>query len=289
MSAFGGSSAEEAMRAAVVELLMKADVSEPPAPLELLGSLRGVVRIEARPIASAGRLVPIAGGGYVVQVNEAESPGRQRFSTAHEICHTFFNEVRRSPRTHDDLTTGLFDAAASEEFLCDLGAAHMLLHPAWLQRLASNDEPSLDRLFEIATTCGASAEATARQVVTLGVWRCSFVFWEPGYRKGELELLARKPLPGLESVAKQPSLKLRANRVYAADGMPFFPLRKSVDSGSSITEALLGEARTRAVEHFDLGMRRLVADCESQYVGYIDSDGVLVPRVLTLLRWREIN
>lgn len=117
--------------------------------------------------------------------------------------------------------------------------------------------------------------------------QCSFVFWEPGYRKGERELLARAPLPGLELLAPRPAPKLRVARVYAADGLPFFPLRKSVDEGTSIAEALHSEGRKRAVERFDLGQQQLVADCESQYVGYTDGDGVAVPRVLTLMRWTE--
>jgi hypothetical protein len=287
LATYGGDSAEGAIRGAVERLLNTAEVVGPPAPLELLGSLRGVVRIESVPISSAGRLVPVPGGGYVVQVNEADSPGRQRFSAAHEICHTFFDDARRAARTHDDPTIGAFDERRSEEYLCDLGAAHMLLHPGWLKDLAAGQQPSLDGLFAVASRCEASAEATARQLATLGVWRCSFVFWEPGYRKAERDLLARTPLPGLEAVAPRPVPRLRATRVYTATGMPFFPLRKSVGEDSSIAEALLSEGRTRGVERFDIGRQSLLANCESHYVGYEDGGGALVPRVLTLMRWRE--
>lgn len=287
LQAYGGASAEEAMRAAVDRLLEEAEVNRPPAPLDVLGSLRGVTDIEAVAMASAGRLVPLPDAGYIVQVNDADSRGRQRFSAAHEICHTFFNEARRGVRGHDDADIGVFDERRSEEFLCDVGAAHMLLHPPWLQDLAAGREPSLGCLFEAATRCDASAEATARQLAALGVWRCSFVFWEPGYRKGERELLARTPLSGLEAVAPQPLPKLRAARVYASPGSPFFPLRKSVDADSSIAAAALNDARTRRVERFDLGSQRLVVDCESQYAGYTDGDGRQVLRVLTLMRWLE--
>src|SRR5690606_26909712 len=182
-------------------------------------------------------------------------------------------------RTQDDRTTGTFDGRR-EEYLCDGGAAHILLHPSWLRDLAVVHEPSLERLFAAAAACEASAEATARQLAVLGVWECAFVFWEPGYRKSEQALIGRAPLPGFEPVAAEPIPKLRATRVYRPDGTPFFPRRKSVDEDTSIAEALRDEVRTRAVERFDLGGQHLIADCESQYVGYTRGDGTRVPRVL---------
>lgn len=287
LAAFGGDSPEEAIRKVVERLLVEGEVTGPPAPLDLLGSLRSIVRIEPVTMSSAGRLVPVHDGGYLVQVNDADSHGRQRFSAAHEICHTFFDEARDRARTHDDLVTGTFNQAKGEEFLCDIGAAHMLLHPPWLRALAPDDKPSLDLLFEIATTCGASAEATARQLAALDLWKCSFVFWEPGYRRAEQELLAKVPLPGLEAVAPRPVPRLRATRVYASTGAPFLPRRKSVEEGTSIAQALLTEGRTRGEEELNVGARYLTADCESHYVPYTNGDGVFIPRVLTLFLWTE--
>ncbi|MCC6237271.1 MAG: ImmA/IrrE family metallo-endopeptidase [Dehalococcoidia bacterium] len=286
VAALRGGSAEKAIRAAVDRLRMETAVAVPPAPLELLGSFRGVTRIEVATMASAGRLVPVPGGGYVVQVNGTDSIGRQRFSAAHEICHTFFDEARRAASEHEDRITGAFDMERREEYLCDVGAAHLLLHPTWLRDLATREQPSLERLFEIATICEASAEATARQLAALGVWACSFVFWEPGYRKGERLQLAHAPLPGLEALAPLPVPKLRATRVYAAEGSPFFPLRKSVAEGTSIAAALRNEGLTHAIERFDVGQKPLVVDCQSQYVGYVNGNGEPVPRVLTVMRWR---
>ena len=222
---FGGETAEDAIRAAIEHLLAQAEVTEPPAPLNLMGSIRGIERIERVAMSSAGCLVPLSGGGYIVQVNEGHSSGRRRFSAAHEIVHTFFNEVRGARRSHDDEVTGRFERSREdlrEEYLCDIGAAHMLLHPLWLRVLALGREPSLERLFAVADRCGASAEATARQLAVLGIWECSFIIWEPGYRKGESDLVRRPALPGFEAIAPRPTLKLRAERVYPAPGAPFF-------------------------------------------------------------------
>ncbi|MBM4416513.1 MAG: ImmA/IrrE family metallo-endopeptidase [Chloroflexi bacterium] len=205
------------------------------------------------------------------------------FKVAHELSHTLLDEARAASSGHVDAAVGAFDEARREEFLCDIGAAQLLLHPRWLRDLAGDREPSLDCLFEVASTCEASLEATARQVAVLGVWACSFVLWEPGYRKGERAALGSAPLSGFEAAAA-PGPKLRAIRPYAAPGQPFFPLRKSVDAGSSIARALATHERTRGRKRFAVGAG-LMAECESQYVGYVDGDGREVPRVLTLLRW----
>ena len=287
---YGGTTPEDAIQTAVEQVLAAAETSEPPAPLDLLGSLRGVERIECVEMPSAGRLLPDSAGGYVIQVNGAHSFGRQRFSAAHEIVHTFFNEVRGTRSSHDDEVIGRFERSREdlrEEYLCDIGAAHMLLHPHWLRVLALGREPSLERLFAAADRCGASAEATARQLAVLGIWECSFIIWEPGYRKGERDLLGRPALPGFEAIAPRPTLKLRAERVYPAPGAPFFPRRKSVGEDTSVAEALGRKVRTRGVERFEIGSSVVAAECESQYVGYRRSDGAVVDRVLTLVRWSQ--
>lgn len=283
-NAYGGATPEDSIRLAVERVLLQAEATEPPAPLDLVASLCDVERIEAVATSSAGRLLPLPHGGYVVQVNEADSTGRQRFSTAHEICHIFFNRAVHLERLYDDQTVGSF-AGIGEEHLCDTGAAHMLLYPPWLRRLAGGRKPTLARLLEVATACEASLEATARQIVTLGIWNCSFVFWEPGYRKSERELLGSTPLPGLEHVAAVPTEKLRAARVYPGRQVPFLPKNTSVPEETSIAMALRTEGILEGVETFDLGSGRLTAECESLYAGYKRGGGEMVQRVLSLLRW----
>ncbi len=258
------------VRAAADALLALAEVTGPPAPLELLASLRGVVNVEAMSMRSAGRLVPRV-DGYLIQVNDGDPPTRRRFSIAHEICHTFFTVPATGGAPHEDATTGAFDESLQEEYLCDVGAAHLLLHPRWLIERAAGVDPSIDRLFAIASECEASAEATARQLAALGVWSCSFVFWEPGYRKAEV----RRDQPA----------RLRVARVYASPGAPFLPRRKSVRDDSSIADALRDHSRTSGVERFVIGRRELVAQCESHFAGYDGPDGTSVPRVRSLLLW----
>lgn len=117
--------------------------------------------------------------------------------------------------------------------------------------------------------------------------QCSFLFWELGYRKEEQARVEHVALPGLEELAARPTPKLRASRVYASPGSPFFPPNKSVGDDTSIAEALRSQNRTRAVEEFEIGTNVLRADCESQAVGYRGSGGRLVERVITLARWKQ--
>ena len=87
----------------------------------MLGSVQGVRAYHCEPINPAagcsGLLVP-RDGGYEITVCSDEPEGRQNFSIAHEIVHTFFREI--CPTT---------TASAEEERLCDLGAA-VLTMPA---------------------------------------------------------------------------------------------------------------------------------------------------------------
>lgn len=233
----------------------------------------------------AGRLVPIA-GGYLIQVNEADGAGRQRFSIAHEICHTFFNEARKDQAEHSDITVGVFDEGNSEEFLCDVGAAHMLLHPSWILPIVGDELPELDHLFAVRSATEASLEATARQLVRLDGWEhTAFVFWEPGFRKSELRLLSQGSLPGMEEIAPRPVAKLRVRRVYPGPTAPFIPLNKSVDEDSPVAAALRQERRTRGSD--DLGVHRgdSRGNYESEYVPFFAREGALRPRVVTIFRW----
>ncbi|HXH23183.1 MAG TPA: ImmA/IrrE family metallo-endopeptidase, partial [Dehalococcoidia bacterium] len=174
----------EAMHRLADSLLTAARVTEPPSDIELLASLRGVRRIEAVDMSEAGMLVP-DGAGYVVRANQRHPATRQRFTVAHEVAHTFFNEARAVSHQVSDMATSLYDDSDEEEYLCDVGAGRLLLNPRWLRPMVEAERPSLDALLRLASCCLTSIEATAIQVSQLGLWECSFVFWEPGLRKAE--------------------------------------------------------------------------------------------------------
>lgn len=194
-------------------------------------------------------------------------------------------EVDTRRESSMDRVTGLFDERRQEEFLCDTGAGHMLLHPSWLLPLAQAAPPSLDRLIEIRELCGGSIEATALQIARLGAWACTFVFWEPGLRKAQRIPPEQRVLTGLEDVARAPKEKLRARKIYAAKGSPYLPKNKSVDEDTLIYRSFAEQTQTEGDDDIDLGSRTLQGWCQAAYSPYYDESGMLRPRVVTCLVW----
>ena len=258
---WGGPSPEIAVQHAVDQLLRQAEVDHPPAPLDLLASFRGIRRIRRADLNVAGMLHSDQ-HGWLISINAAHNAGRQNFSIAHEICHTFFHEALNpsdaSPDGHlrfrADSVTGAFDYDGDrEEWLCDLGAARMILHPRWLQRLTGSAAPSLDTLAAVSDACAASLEAAAVQLTAQQIWDAVFVYWTPT------------------------EAGLQPHRVYAADGAEdVWNLRPT--RASPICQALDGQSRPVA------RLGRWLA--ESWYAGYVDPCGRQIHRILSLLRER---
>ena len=233
-------------------------------------------------MSQAGRLVP-SGSAYEIHVNAGDSVGRQRFSIAHEIAHTFFSMSRGV----NDAVVGTFaDPETSEEFLCDLAAARMLFHPRWLTPLVESEEPGLDRLLEIRDACAASIEATANAVARSSGWPCwSLVVWEPGLRKEERRRLGQL---GLGNLATPPEQKMRVKRTYAGAGSPFMPPNKSASPGTSIDTAWRSESRIAAEEVLGTGSGNWLVRSEAMFAPYALASGQLMPRVVSSVRWLRV-
>jgi hypothetical protein len=274
-----------AIRSCVDVLLEQVEITEPPVNLSVVASFRGVRSIQAAEIAVAGRLIP-QGDGYIIEVNRRHSFEKRRFTGAHDICHTFFKEALASRTPITDLKTGVFDIRQEEEYLCDVGAGHLLLHPNWLIPMAQSREPGLDNLFSLARDCQASVEATALQVAHLSVWPCSFVFWELGLRKSQRVAQEQLAFDHCESLTR-PEKRLRVKRVYGPEGAPFIPGNKSVPSESAICRALAERTRTTAVELVYTGRQAIRARCDSECAPYHLEDGTLQDRVITCILWDD--
>lgn len=135
-----------------------------PLDVDALASFLGIARSDERPGHSKdAELVPIEDGRVSIRVNPDRPETRIRFSTAHEISHTFFPNYHaktwcrtdarfRSRNNPDDLL----------EMLCDVGASELILPAPWFIEDATKVSTAAG-LVELAKKYIASREATLRR------------------------------------------------------------------------------------------------------------------------------
>jgi Zn-dependent peptidase ImmA (M78 family) len=217
------------------------------------------------------------GRRFVIRVRGEDTEGRQRFSCAHGIVHTFFIEAGTDTSRGRRLLDG---RSEQEEELCDQGAAELLL-PRDAFMSACPARPDMDDVLDLAEWFNASAEATALRVVTLSTVPAAMTVLEPKLKPVEIRQMARRQsqptLPGL--AAEVPIVpRLRVQKSLGHE-LPFIPKHKSIDDSTP-----LGDVRTDdRVDYvgetglvpgrFRVSARRLP----------IRRDGVLIDRVVALL------
>jgi len=217
------------------------------------------------------------GKHFVIRVRQADTKGRQRFSCAHGIIHTFFMEAGGScPAGRAVLDSW----SPQEEDLCDQGAAELLL-PRAAFLAACPPHPDMDDVLSIAGAFDVSAEATALRVVTLSVVPAAMVVLEPGLKPAELRRIARRQsqpaLPGFppdDPVA--PRLRVQKSLGHM---LPYIPRYKSTGDSTPLAGVLADGAADYIGEtglvpgRFRVSARLLP----------VRRDGVLIDRVVALL------
>lgn len=143
------------------ELLSHQPTESGATPLDVLGSYRCIRRVHRGPLDVAtgcsGLLVP-DDGGYVVMLDERQTPGRQHRSHGHETTHTFFREVHLGPPGRE------------EERLCEVGATELTM-PADRAAALMTNRPNVtfDFITQFAGKFNVSKAAAARRVVELSL------------------------------------------------------------------------------------------------------------------------
>jgi Zn-dependent peptidase ImmA (M78 family) len=260
------------------ELLEDAGVSV-PIDVRLLASFRDIAAINKVDQAEAGCIF-FDGERLVVHIRGTDSAERQRFTICHETIHTFFPGFREERRTRTDRTVGTYDPSQLEEYLCDLGAAELLLpRKPFLAALPA--DPDLDDVIVLAEMFEASLEATAIRIVNLTAAPMALVVLEPAWKPAEQQELAwratQPALAGLES--EPPPKKLRVRWAYGPQ-MATIPRHKSVDDASPLANVL----QTGGVDYQGAtGLTRDIVQVSARHLPY-HRGGELVDRVLVLLR-----
>lgn len=217
------------------------------------------------------------GRHFAIRVRRADTDGRQRFSCAHAVIHTFFMEAG------DDLPAR--GAAADswsrqEEDLCDQGAADLLL-PQAAFIAACPAHPDMDDVLKLAGIFEASAEATALRVVALSAIPAAMIVLEPGLKPAELTRIARRqPQPVLPGFPPEDPITPRL-RVQKSLGhqLPFIPRHKSVGESTPLANVLAERTADYVGETGIVPGRFRV----SARLLPIRRNGVVVDRVVALL------
>ena len=103
----------------------------------------------------SGLLIPVD-GGYEILVCSSQPEGRQNFSTAHEIVHTFFWKLRPAATP-----------SAEEEKLCNLGAATLTMPAARFSPFLAARPLCFATIEECEREFAVSLVAAGRRAMTL--------------------------------------------------------------------------------------------------------------------------
>jgi hypothetical protein len=243
---------------------------EPPINPQIVASMRDIGRIEETDLPWAGCLVH-DGHRFVIKLRAADSRGKKRFTSFHEVKHTYMPGFALVPQYRCDPASPLDAALVRDrdlEALCDLGAAELLFPREYFPRDLDGNAPTLVLASQLSRRYDASMEATARRIVTL--------------RPAPTLLLSLEPACKPSAPYDEP--KLRVQRAYLSPGWPYIPRHKSVPEASVLTWPLSGEAVDEVttlvgLTSAPLGPVRVSADLYP----YTDNQGDQHMRVLALI------
>lgn len=161
---------------AVAATAMSQGWSGPPWDMELLASLQDI-RVENTGHLGRGRDALWTSGRILV--SSSAPPTRRRYSIAHEIVHSFL-------ASHDEavdfsvLSPAVRQLAEGElEYLCQMGAADLLMPWESYSKRMGTGMPSLVPVLKLARDFEVSPEAAARRAVDLAAARCATLCARP--------------------------------------------------------------------------------------------------------------
>lgn len=151
-------------RSAIFDAIEHGWTGPPFDPFEL-AELRGI-SVVAREDLYDARVVPVGRSGDVhIEYNPSRPLARQRYSVAHEIAHTFFNDVADAARYRSRRDADGGDAWQLE-LLCNLAAAEILMPVGAFPELR-DEALDIDHLMALRQEFGVSTEAMLLRVAKL--------------------------------------------------------------------------------------------------------------------------
>jgi Zn-dependent peptidase ImmA (M78 family) len=218
-------------------LLEDAEQGSLPIDVDLVASVKGVKRRRGDH-DFAGRIYVEQNGQLVMDLNSSHNRRRQRFTCAHEMMHTGFPDFEEEERYRLDTTVGSNSVNREEEYLCDLGAAALLM-PKHLIAGQYQLEGGLEEVERLSRDAEVSLEAAGNRLAAISEGPAIFMTFEHGHKPADQPALRRG-----ESVGK--CVRLRYAR--SAGINIFLPRFKGADASSAITLAHASGKLERGVE-----------------------------------------
>lgn len=165
---------------AVNELLARAEVNEPPVPVEQIARIAGAV-VSYQPFDSddiSGLLYRSAKSAPVIGVNSANAKVRQRFTIAHELGHLHLHtghslilerQMHVNFRDATSATTSNSEEAEANHFAAELLMPRNLLEKSIASLLAGRPLPDAAIVAKLAQRFEVSRQAMEFRLASLGL------------------------------------------------------------------------------------------------------------------------
>jgi Zn-dependent peptidase ImmA (M78 family) len=219
--------ARVAIEAYAEELRTKAQQDSLPINVDLVASVQGVMPRRGTH-DFAGRIYVETDGQLVMDLNAGDSRSRQRFTCGHEMMHTAFPNFRKEKRYRFDTWVGSKPLNQEEEYLCDFGAAALLMPANLVTGKYRLKDDGLKAVESLSHDAEVSLEAAGNRLAELAETPAAFMVFEHGYKPADRPALRRG-----ESVEKR--VRLRYAHSSALD--VYLPRFKSAEDTSAIALA----------------------------------------------------
>jgi IrrE N-terminal-like domain len=232
-----GKDPQEILEQQAIRLLGEAEQSSLPVDVDLIASVLGIRR-RLMPLPYAGRIYAESSGQLVMDLNENDASPRRRFTQAHEVIHTLFPGFTREARYRADESPGGNPKNREEEYLCDVGAAALLM-PRDLVKGSYDAAGGLAAVEGLAGDAAVSLEAAGNRLVALADEPSVFLVLTMTHKPADRPLLQRG-----DNVSK----RLRVRYATTANLDVYLPRFKSAEPSSALCRAWTGAKREAGVE-----------------------------------------
>lgn len=228
---------ESIVRNLAEKVLAETGSTRLPIDVEGIASFLGIKR-RLGDFPFAGRIFAEPNGQLVMDLTKNDRDERRRFTCGHEVAHTWFPGFKREHRYRVDQKVGNNDPRrAEEEYLCDLGAAELLM-PRSLVRDSYSARDGLDDLEQLASDARASLEASGNRLIELADGPAVFIVLELGHKPADRPALRRGvPVPK----------RLRIKYARTANLNLYVPRFKSVPEDDVIWDAFESDSIVRGL------------------------------------------